>query len=124
MNTEERSYQLWTRIDALKGDMSLTELAGKVGIKYQRMKEQRSSGRVPSADDIYKISKALHSTMEYIYSGENSNTLSPEAQFVETNETMRTLVRYCMNDTRLLPALELVIEQSRADKGVDDKGLA
>ena len=36
---------------------------------------------------------------------------------------MRILVRYCMNDARLLPALELVIEQSRADKGVD-KGLA
>lgn len=43
---------------------------------------------------------------------------------MKSNETKRALVRYCMNDARLLPALELVIEQTRSDKGVDNKGLA
>ena len=94
MNNAERSYQIWNRIDLLKGDISLNSLADKIGVKYQRMKEQRSSGRVPSADDLYRIAKALNSTMEYIYAGEGVGVISEEARLVDDDPCACWLERY------------------------------
>ena len=110
MNNVERSYQIWNRIDLLKGDISLNSLADKIGIKYQRMKEQRSSGRVPSADDLYRIAKALNSTMEYIYAGEGVAIVSEEARLVDGDPDLRVLVRAISRDRTLLSLLSLAIK--------------
>ena len=116
MENSERSYQIWTRVDTLKGNLSLSDLSAKVGMKYQRMKEQRSSGRIPSAEDLYALAKGLGTSMEFLLTGEDQvSALSLEAQFVEKNETMKTLVRYCMKDAHLLSALEPIIEQARVE---------
>lgn len=117
------ALHFWQRIDSLNKE-TLKDLCEKSKVDYKRVMHNRTDCRIPKAEDLLYLAKSLGSSVEYLLTGENSNTFSPEAQFVETNETMRTLVRYCMNDTRLLPALELVIEQTRSDKGVDNKGLA
>ena len=119
------AYRFWDNLDKARGEsITLKDLCKKIGIAYQRLADQRSDCRFPKLEDAYALAKAIGVSLDYLITGESLSNLSPEAQFVETNETMRTLVRYCMNDTRLLPALELIIEQTRSDKGVDNKGLA
>ena len=117
MNNVERSYQIWNRIDLLKGDISLNSLADKIGVKYQRMKEQRSSGRVPSADDLYRIAKALNSTMEYIYAGEGVGVISEEARLVDDDPELQALVRAIMRDRELLRIISAVVESSEKSIG-------
>ena len=117
------AYSFWKNFDSALSAQTLKSVADKAGLNYRTIKNQRSAVRLPNLDDAYALSQVLCVSLEYLLTGKDSSSISPEAQFVESNETMKTLVRYCMNDARLLPALELVIEQSRADKGVD-KGLA
>ena len=102
----------WRRIDSARGDLSLSDLAEKVGIKYQRMKEQRSSGRVPSADDIYRIARGLNTTMEYLYAGEEQGIASEEARLVDEDQDLRALVRAIARDRRLLHVISAVVESS------------
>lgn len=112
MENAERSYQIWNRVDLLKGDLSLSDLAEKVGIKYQRMKEQRSSGRIPSADDIYRIARGLNTTMEYLYAGEGQGVASEEARLVDEDQDLRALVRAISRDRTLLRLLSGVIQST------------
>ena len=110
MESFEKSYLIWNRIDSIRGGMSLNELAEKVGIKYQRIKEQRSSGRIPSADDIYRIAKGLNTTMEYLYAGEEISPISEEARLVDNDLELRTLVKAISRDRTLLSLLSHAIK--------------
>ena len=119
MDNAERSYQFWNRVDLLRGNLQLNDLANKAGIKYQRIKEQRSSGRIPSVEDVYKISTVLNTSIEYLLTGENGLSLSsPEAKAVSESPELQALVRAVMRDPQLLSALATVIESSeRANIG-------
>lgn len=107
-------YDFWKDIDTNNIFKTVKELAEESGVNYIRIRNQRSDNRIPCAEDLYNLSKALHVTMEYLLTGEDCK-LSPEAQFVESNPEMKTLVRYCMNDGRLLLALQLIVEQARIE---------
>lgn len=112
---EIRALDIWNRVDELN-KTTLVELAKQIKIPYTRIKRNRTDCRIPSAEDLYKISQAFNVPMEYLLTGKyNNNIISPEAQFVESNQEMRTLVRYCMNDGRLLSALQLIVEQARIE---------
>lgn len=60
---------LWKRVDALKKG-SLKELSQQTGIDCQKFKNQRTGNIIPKADDLYKIARALNTSMEYLLSGE------------------------------------------------------
>ncbi len=104
------AYQFWKRIDALRGNTSLKDLSEKVGIKYQRIKEQRSSGRIPNADDLFRLSQTLGTSVEYLLTGKNQQVyICPEAKAVNEDPELQALVRAIMKDRRLLSALASVI---------------
>lgn len=69
----------------------------------------------PRADDAVRIAQYLGVSVEYLVLGNNQNS-SPEAKFVESNQEMKTLVQYCMNDHQLLPALKIIMGQSHPGK--------
>lgn len=118
MENTEKSYQIWNRIDKLKGNLTLNGLAEKVDIKYQQMKEQRSSGRVPSAEDLYRISKALNTTMEYLYAGEVAETASEEARLVDEDPDLQALVRAVSRDRSLLRLLSGIIQSAERSANI------
>lgn len=72
MSENEKAYRIWQRIDLLRNERSLIDISDASGIKYQRIKEQRSSNRIPSAFDLYQLASALGTTMEYLLTGESS----------------------------------------------------
>lgn len=77
MNTAEKAYEIWQRIDLQRQQKPLSTIAEECGIKYQRIKEQRSSNRIPSVLDLYEISKYLGISMEYLVSGSKETVIYP-----------------------------------------------
>lgn len=100
-------YELWKRIDVLRGCIPLSQICKETGIKYTRVKKNRSDNRMPGIEDVYTLAHYLGCSMEYLLSGKD-NSASPEADFVMSNESARLLIRRIMDDPRLLDALAAV----------------
>ena len=108
------AYEFWKRVDSVRNNISMAEIARKANVSYKNIKDQRSLNRVPKLEDACAIASALSVPVEYLVYGEKAS-ISKEAQFVESNQEMRTLVRYCMNDGRLLSTLQLIVKQARIE---------
>ena len=106
------AFGFWKRVDELKGKMTLSELSVNAGIKYQQVRHLRSENRYPKAEEIHRISLILKSSSDYLISGINSSDLSPEMEFVRDNPLCRKIVRYLMEDERLLEVISAFIESS------------
>ncbi len=130
------AFEFWKRVDELKGDMFLQELAEKAGLNYKTMRNQRSNCTFPKSVDMQAIAKVLGTTQEYLMTGlgEQSNTtsdvllggkagaregapLSPEALAVEKDDRLKALVRACLRDPRLLDIISAVVESSEKTLG-------
>lgn len=106
------AFGFWKRVDELKGKMTLSELSVNAGIKYQQVRHLRSENRYPKAEEIHRISLILKSSSDYLISGIDSSDLSPEMEFVRDNPLCRKIVRYLMEDERLLEVISAFIESS------------
>lgn len=62
----------WNNVDKL-WPASLRRLCDVTGLSYQRMRDQRSSGRLPTLSDAYAISTAVGATIEKLISGMNTS---------------------------------------------------
>lgn len=63
----------WNRIDELKGDIKLTQVAKTTGINYQTLRNQRSENRYPKKEDMEKLASYLSTTVEYLMTGTASH---------------------------------------------------
>lgn len=113
------AFDLWARIDGVRGNSRLLDIAKATGIKYQRIKEQRSSNRIPSAEDLFKIAKMLNVSMEYLLTGESTVNyqLCREAMMVNQDEELKALVRAVSRDRRLLSAISAVVSSYEEKEG-------
>lgn len=91
----------------MRKTMSLSSICRATGIKYSRIKENRSDNRLPCAEDLYLLSEYLGCSMEYLLTG-STESLSPEAAYVSQNEAARLLIRRIMDNPPLLGALATV----------------
>ena len=110
---ELNAYEFWNRIDCSKGPMSLKELAEQANVKYTSIKDQRSKNRLPNLIDAYALASILNTTIDYLLTGENTSTLSEEAQAVERDEKLRLLVNTLMHDPHLLEVVSTVNQSAR-----------
>lgn len=114
------AYDFWNRIDKLKGDTKLTQIAEATGINYQTLRNQRSENRYPKKEDMGKIADYLSTTVEFLMTGIHirpADNLCPEARYVQENPEARILVSQIMKDPALLSALAVVIESARKVEG-------
>lgn len=115
MNT---GFEFWKLVDRLNPYRTMSQLAEAAGLNYLNIKQQRTDCRIPKAEDLFKLANALHVSIETLLTGKeekDENPISEEARYVEENPAMKTLVRYCMNDTRLLSAFELIVGETKRD---------
>ena len=114
---DDKAFRFWQRIDSLNKDGTLLNLCRRSGVDYNRVKHNRSDCRIPKADDLLLLSRGVGRSIEFLLTGEDhqGSALPPEARAVMEDDALRTLVRYCMEDRRLLSAIELIIERARAD---------
>lgn len=110
-------YRFWQNVDRVNPYRSARAMAKEAGIDYKHMTQQRADSTVPKGADLLKISRAMHVSIESLLTGEDDvsplDFLSEEAKFVEQSDSMKTLVRYCMKDSRLLSAFELILKATR-----------
>ena len=104
-------YTFWKRVDELLGDRSLLDLASGTGLNYGTIKNQRSSNRVPKSYCVQTIAEYLNTTTSFLLS-ENTNGITLEMEFVRDNPLCRKIVRYLMEDERLLEVISAFIESS------------
>lgn len=67
----DKARDLWDRVDELRGRTSIRELAEKTGLNEASLQTTRACGTLPKLDTLYPLSKALGTTMEWLYAGEN-----------------------------------------------------
>ena len=118
------AFEFWNRVDLLRKDLQLQDLARMAGISYKTLTNQRVEHRYPKAEDMKNIARVLGTTQEFLMTGENrdrkeerSSTLSPEALAVEKDDRLKALVRACLRDPRLLDIISAVIESSERTLG-------
>lgn len=118
------AFEFWNRVDLLRKDMQLQDLARMAGISYKTLTNQRVEHRYPKAEDMKNIARVLGTTQEFLMTGENrdrkeerSSTLSPEALAVENDDRLKALVRACLRDPRLLDIISAVVESSEKTLG-------
>ena len=108
------AYDFWKRVDDLN-ESTLISLAESTGIKYQRIKAQRSADKFPTLTDTCLIAEYLNTSVEFLTKGVDSSNLCPEALAVQENMELRSLIRYIQADSNLLSALQLVIKSAKVD---------
>ena len=69
MDMDERAYAFWQRVDAGNRKATLLDLCKSVGLDYNRVKHNRSDCRVPKADDLLLLAKALNTSIEFLLTG-------------------------------------------------------
>lgn len=75
---KKNGYEFWKRIDKLRANSqysSMKELSDNVELDYVRIKNQRSDNRIPKAEDVCKLSHALHTTAEFLVTGKSDDQL-------------------------------------------------
>ena len=79
MEKEFSAYLFWSRVDEFRAikKMGLEQLAEAVGIKHQSIRDQRSKNLIPRSETLYKISRAVGASMEYLLTGNDSRPESP-----------------------------------------------
>lgn len=107
------AFGFWKRVDELKKGMSLSELSELANIKYQQVRHLRSENRYPKANEIYDIAKILGSSSDYLISGEDEKSVKDEdLLFVRDNPLCRKIVRFLMEDERLLEVVGAFVESA------------
>lgn len=104
----------WERIDEVlkKKELSLTLLATNIGIKKDTIFTWRNRCQIPNPAAMISISNELGVSIDYLLKGNDEEEI-PEVIAVKTNSTIRALVKKCMEDPRLISALELLIDDRK-----------
>lgn len=72
-------FEFWKQIDLANAKVYGTakSLADAAGWSYSKMKQQRSDSRIPKAEDVLTLAKALHTTVEYLLTGHAPDVFLP-----------------------------------------------
>lgn len=107
------AYQFWKRVDELRGQTKVKQMCEDLGIKYTRVRDNRSENRYPSKDDMMAIASYLDTTLDYLIRGEtNSDSFCEEARYVQNNIEARQLIRAVMEDPSILPLVSALAKKA------------
>lgn len=66
---ENMGFAFWQNVDRFRKERTIAEIARSEGLKYQRLKEQRSDNTLPRADYAYLIAKDIGVSVESLFTG-------------------------------------------------------
>ena len=72
--------QFWAVVDSVSPYKKLAEFAKATGMAYNTVRQQRTDGTLPKAEDLYNISRALHKSMEYLLTGSDQDRYSKRVE--------------------------------------------
>ena len=114
----DNGYDFWKRVDKLRGNLGLYDVANNAGIKYRTMLNQRSQNRIPKKEQLIKIANTFGVPIGFLLGTEETDAtiITPEMAFVRDNEVARLLVRKMMDNPPILEALATVTSLSDKSK--------
>ena len=99
------AYQFWQRVDVLRGDKTLKEIAEDFHLNYATIKDMRTKDRYPKLEVCAGLARSLGTSLDYLITGDEARLSTPEARYVDTSPEAQALVRAIMRDPQLLQAL-------------------
>lgn len=107
------AYEFWKRVDEKNPYNTVKQLTDLSGIEYSRVKRNRSDERMPSVEDVYKLSSTLNIPMEYLLTGETKQVFySPR---------VRAIAEALEKDEERLGAVEVLLFGKNAGQSVFTK---
>jgi len=107
----ENAYHFWCRVDELRGKRELLEIATSSGIKYKSMLVQRSNTTFPKAQDLVALAKELHTSVEWLVSGESSIIQDYNLKIIKNNQRLYGIAVEMVNASeRQLVAMEEILK--------------
>lgn len=93
----EFSTDFWKRVKTLIKQQNTTQegLALSAKIDCRNLKQQIFHKRMPSADEAVRIAVTLHTTVEYLVSGEKN---TPDNAYKEKYENLRRNIQNALNE--------------------------
>ena len=70
---KEKNEGFWERVDELRGNTSVRELAEILGIPEKSLQSTRVVKQMPKVGMVYAFAKHFGTTMEYLYTGERED---------------------------------------------------
>lgn len=95
------SRELWNRVDKLRGEMTVKELAAKSGVNERTLESTKSLGTLPKLQMLYPLAQTLGTTMEYLYAGieENEYSDNPTFRKIASNQLLFDITSRLANAT-------------------------
>jgi hypothetical protein len=107
----ENAYHFWCRVDEIRGKRELLEIATSSGIKYKSMLVQRSNTTFPKAQDLVALAKELHTSVEWLVSGESSIIQDYNLKIIKNNQRLYGIAVEMVNASeRQLVAMEEILK--------------
>ena len=115
---KEVNRELWDRVDELRGNMSIRELAEKSGLNEGSLQTTRSLGSQPKLGMLYPISKVLGTTIEYLYTGQKPEIEFEDYPIFRKISSSETLIRIAERLTEATAVeIEMVCRILNIEKG-------
>lgn len=103
----------WERIGRLSelNGTTTSDLASWCDTSNDVIRQWKSKGRIPKVENVLSIAEHLNTDVSFLLKGYSSVSI-PEMEFVRDNPLCRKIVRYLMEDERLLEVISAFIESS------------
>ncbi len=108
MRNEELSFKLWQNVDRCRESYgyTLADLSSFTDIKEAKLKNWRTRMAIPQADELYRIARALNTTVEFLLTGQKMN---------ETYDIrVRAIADWLSEDEGRVSAMEKIIFGEKA----------
>ena len=119
-NIRETSPEFWERVDELRGNMSIRDLAEKAGVSEPSLQTIRVMKTLPKIPITYAISLALGTTIEYLYTGVADEKIEDDVPLFKKIASDQNIVDICQ---RLVECDKMDIEIVRRVLGLPPKTL-
>lgn len=105
----EFAFEYWERVDKLRGNKPLSEIAEAMGIKEQSLRNMRSECRYPKLSASRQLATYLGTTVDYLMTGVPGSPLIQSTSFDYVEDAMT-------KDAVLADILASLIKQIKGDK--------
>ena len=74
--------EFWNNVDKNNPYKSIGELIRAGSMNYHRITQQRVDGIIPKAEDLLKLSTAMHKSIEFLLTGKDFIRYSPRVEAI------------------------------------------
>lgn len=103
------AFEYWERVDELRGDKSLSDLAKIMKIKDQSLRNMRSQNRYPKLEASQCLADYLGVSVSYLMTGK-------EPEKVQVNDDCTYIVKMLKDDPTLASSIANLIKNIKGEK--------